>query len=46
MPTKRALDEYDAKRDFASTPEPASRRERRQAPPTRHQSASRDGVAR
>src|ERR1700733_11932591 len=29
MPAKRALDEYDAKRNFASTPEPAGRGERK-----------------
>jgi bifunctional non-homologous end joining protein LigD len=47
MPTKRALDEYDAKRNFASTPEPASRSRGKRSPSTsRPEPASRDDAAR
>jgi bifunctional non-homologous end joining protein LigD len=48
MPAKRALDEYDAKRNFASTPEPAGRGERKRgsAAGNREASGRDDGAAR
>jgi bifunctional non-homologous end joining protein LigD len=46
MPTKRTLDEYQAKRNFASTPEPASGgRGKRSSSTSGSETASRDGGA-